>query len=159
MDQHLRFGDLFTVIGVVFPFVSVVVAAPSISIVLRKVRAHVPKRCLVVVKVVVQIKQTWINRAVGFEHRHVGQLNVGRYIVFPNRFNHAVFDQDMAFIDDISLAGHGYDTSLQHVGAGVNIVVESIATNHVLSHAVDEGVVAPPRCPTTNLLPGKRACQ
>ena len=136
MDQHLWFGDLFAVVWVVFPFVPVVVPAPCVAVVFRQVRSHVPQRRLIVVEVVVKVEQTRINGAVGLQHGNIGELDVGRYIVFPNSLNHPISDQDMSVVDDIRFTGHGNNTPFEHVGSRVSVVVESIASNHVLSEGM-----------------------
>ena len=142
MNQHLGFCDLLAVVGVIFPFVAVVVAPPCIAVVLGQVGGHVPERRLVVVKVVVQVKHAGVNRSVRLQYRHVGQLDVRGYIVFPNGLNHAVLDEDVAFVDDICLAGHGHDSTLEHIRTRVDVIVESVAANHVLGDAVT-GVITP----------------
>ena len=144
MNQHLGFGDLLAVVGVVFPFVAVVVAAPCIAVVLGQVGGHVPERRLVVVKVVVQVKHAGVDRSVRLQNRHVRQLNVRGNIVFPDGLNHAVLNEDVAFVDDICLAGHGHDSTLEHIRTRVDIIVESVAANHVLGDAVG-GVITPAR--------------
>ena len=145
VNQHLRFGNLFAVVRVVFPFVAVVVAAPLVSVVLGEVRGHVPQGRLVVVQVIVKVEQARINRAVGFQHGHVGQLDVGRDFVFPDSLDHPVLHQNVAFVDDVSLAGHGHNSAFQHVGAFMDVVVQSVAAHHVLGHGVGFPV-APARC-------------
>ena len=136
VHEHLRFRHLFAVIGVVSPFVAVVVASPSVALVFGEVGRHVPEGCLVVMEVVVQIDEPGVNGAVSFQHGHVGQLNVRGHRIAPDRFDHPVFHQNMAFVDDIGFTGHGHNTALQHVCTAVDIVGHSVATNHVLGDAI-----------------------
>ena len=62
-----------------------------------------------------KVEQTWINRPVGLDHGHIGELDVGRHIVFPNSLNHAILDQDMSVVDDVGFTGHGNNSALEHV--------------------------------------------
>ena len=145
MHEHLWLGDLFAVVWMIFPFVAVVVAAPCVSIVLGKVRCHVPERCLVVVKVIVQVEQPGVDGPVGFKNGYIRKLNVGRDLVFPHGFNHPVFDQNMPFVDDVGLTRHGHNSALQHVGAFVDVVVEAVASYHVLRNRIGR-IIAPSGC-------------
>ena len=95
-------------------------------------------------QVVVEVEHPGVDGAVGLNDRNVRQLDVGRNLVFPNGFDHAVFDQYVPLVDDVGFAGHGDDASFQNVGALVHVVVQTVAANHVLSDRVT-GIVAPAR--------------
>ena len=136
MNEHLGLGDVFAVVRVIFPLVAVVVAAPSVSIVFRQVRCHVPERRLIVVEVVVKVEHAGVNGAVGLDDGHVGQLDVSGHVVLPHRFDHPVLHQKMPLVHDVGFSGHGHDASLQHVSTGMHVVVESVTTDHVLGGGV-----------------------
>ena len=76
MDEHLRFRHLFAVVWMVFPFVSVVVSSPLVSVVFREVRRHVPQRCLIVVEMVVKVKKPGVNGTVCLVDGYVCQDNI-----------------------------------------------------------------------------------
>ncbi len=116
----------------ILPFVPVVVAPPGVALLGREMGLHVPQRGLVVVEVVVQVDQTGVNRCVGVNHMNVGQLHIRWNVVFPHGLNHAVFDQEVSFVDHVSLAGHRHQTSFQDIGPGVNVIGHPVATDHVL---------------------------
>ena len=96
-------------------------------------------------EVVVKVKHARVDGAVGLNDGNVGELNVGRNLVFPDGFDDPVFDQHMTFVDDVGLTGHGNDTALEDVGSLVHVVVQPVAANHVLCHSVGR-IVAPSGC-------------
>ena len=66
VQEHLRLGDEFAVVGVVLPLVAVLVAAPFVG--RGHVVLHRPNRGGVVVQVVVQVKQARVDGGVRVVH-------------------------------------------------------------------------------------------
>ena len=142
VHQHLWFRDLFAIIRMVLPFVAVVVAAPFISVLCRKVGVHIPKRGLVVVQMVVEVNKTGIDGPVGFNHRNIGQLYVTGDLVSPNSLDEAILNQNVSFVDDRCFSSHWHNTALQDICAFVDVVAEAVAADHVLCDGV--GVTSTP---------------
>ena len=87
-------------------------------------------------KVVVKVKKTGVDRAVGFNDGDIGQLDVVWNHIAPDASDHAVLHQHVPVVDDSALRGHGHHSALEEVGALVDVVVGPVAAYHVLSDFV-----------------------
>ncbi len=125
VKQHLWFGDKVAVVRVILPLVTVLVTAPFVG--RGHVVLHWPHGRSVVVEVVVQVEQTWVDGGVRVVHGHAFEGQVAGSVTVPHFDDDAVLDEDGAVVVDGAGIVHRDHASGQHVGARMDVVQGGVA--------------------------------
>ena len=101
-------SDAWPVIVIVAPLATVCVAAFSGFLIVIEVDFKVPQRNVVVMHVVVEVNQTGVDGALGFNHWDIGQIHTAwdGGSSGPNAGNFSIADHDVALVQDVALTIH-----------------------------------------------------